>query len=53
MDNASIHHSDMVTALRQDAGVLLLYLPPHSPDMNPVEEFFAWLKQFIKRHGRV
>jgi transposase len=27
-------------------------LPPYSPDLNPIEEFFAELKGFIKRHGR-
>lgn len=32
-----------------DAGVKLVYLPPYSPDLNPIEEFFSELKQFIKR----
>jgi transposase len=32
-----------------DAGVKLLYLPPYSPDLNPIEEFFAELKAFIKK----
>ena len=32
-----------------DAGVKLVYLPPYSPDLNPIEEFFAKLKGFIKR----
>lgn len=27
----------------------LVYLPPYSPDLNPIEEFFAELKGFIKR----
>jgi DDE superfamily endonuclease len=31
-----------------DAGVKLMYLPPYSPDLNPIEEFFAELKAFIK-----
>ena len=53
MDNASIHHSDAVTTLCREAGVLLIYLPPYSPDMNPIEEFFAQLKRFIKRHWQV
>jgi hypothetical protein len=29
--------------------VKLVYLPPYSPDLNPIEEFFAELKSFIKR----
>ena len=32
-----------------NAGVKLVYLPPYSPDLNPIEEFFAELKAFIKR----
>jgi transposase len=33
-----------------DKGVKLMYLPPYSPDLNPIEEFFAKLKAFIRRH---
>jgi hypothetical protein len=33
-----------------DAGVMLVYLPLYSPDLNPIEEFFAELKAFIRRH---
>jgi hypothetical protein len=29
-----------------EAGVKLLYLPPYSPDLNPIEEFFSELKAF-------
>jgi transposase len=36
-----------------DAGVALVYLPPpYSPDLNPIEEFFAELKMFIKLNWR-
>ena len=35
-----------------NARVKLIYLPPYSPDLNPIEEFFAELKGFIKRHRR-
>jgi transposase len=49
MDNASFHHSDRVKQLCFDAGVKLLYLPPYSPDFNPIEEFFAELKAYIKK----
>jgi transposase len=30
-------------------GVKLLYLPPYLPDFNPIEEFFAKLKAYIKK----
>lgn len=49
MDNASFHHSDRIKTLCADAGVKLLYLPPYSPDFNPIEEFFAELKAYIKK----
>ena len=49
MDNASIHHSARVRRMCQEAGVLLIYLPPYSPDFNPIEEFFAELKGFIRK----
>lgn len=32
-----------------DAGVKLMYLPPYSPDLNPIEDLFSELKRFIKR----
>lgn len=33
-----------------EAGVKLVYLPPYSPDLNSIEEFFAELKAFIRRN---
>jgi hypothetical protein len=50
MDNASFHHSDRIEKMCSDAGVKVMYLPPYSPDLNPIEEFFAELKAFIRRH---
>lgn len=52
MDNASFHRTEQVEQLCRDAGVKLLYLPPYSPDLNPIEEFFAELKAFIKRNWK-
>jgi transposase len=49
MDNASFHHTKRIEQMCAKAGVQLLYLPPHSPDLNPIEEFFAELKAFIKK----
>ncbi|KAJ5101023.1 hypothetical protein N7456_007075 [Penicillium angulare] len=49
MDNASFHRSDRMRQLCSEAGVKLLYLPPYSPDFNPIEEFFAELKAYIKK----
>lgn len=50
LDNASIHHSKQVQTLCDQAGVILAYLPPYSPDFNPIEQTFGTLKAWIKRH---
>ena len=52
MDNASFHHTERLEQMCCDAGVKLMYLPPYSPDLNPIEEFFAELKAFIKKNWR-
>jgi hypothetical protein len=36
---------------RISRGVKLLYLPPYSPDLNPIEEAFSFIKNYIRRHG--
>lgn len=33
-------------------GVRLIYLPPYSPDLNPIEEFFAELKTYMRKERR-
>jgi transposase len=50
MDNASFHRGERVRQMCEDAGVKLLYLPPYSPDFNPVEEWFAQFKACVKKH---
>jgi transposase len=49
MDNASFHHGERIQQMCDAAGVKLLYLPPYSPDLNPIEEQFAELKAFVKK----
>lgn len=50
MDNASFHHYERISQMCADAGVILVYLPPYSLDLNLIEEFFAELKGFIRRN---
>lgn len=50
MDNASFHRTARIEQICYEAGVKLIYLPPYSPDFNPIEEFFAELKAFIKKN---
>lgn len=51
MDNASIHHVEGVRQLIEDqAGARLLFLPPYSPDLNPLEEVFSQIKSIMKKN---
>jgi len=50
MDNASIHRGDKVRQLCEQFGVRLYYLPPYSPDYNPIEGSFHDLKAWIRRN---
>lgn len=50
MDNARIHHDDDLVAAIEDIGGKVLYLPPYSPDFNPIETAFSALKSWLKRH---
>ena len=45
MDNARIHKTEQTQALIQACGASVLYLPPYSPDYNPVEHKFANIKK--------
>ena len=53
MDNCSIHHVEPVKELLQDAGILLIFLPPYSPDYNPIEETFSSIKYYLKDHDEI
>jgi transposase len=33
-------------------GAKLVYLPPYSPDMNPIEETFSFMKAWLRRHEK-
>jgi len=45
MDNLTAHKGERVRELIADKGCELLYLPPYSPDFNPIEEAFAKLSR--------
>ena len=49
MDNASFHSKQRLISAVQNAGCKLLFLPPYSPDLNPIEKFWAWLKRFLRK----
>ena len=39
-----------VTDLFTAAGILVLFLPPYSPDYMPIEETFSYIKYYLKKH---
>jgi transposase len=49
MDNCSTHISERVRELIEGAGFQLQYLPPYSPDFNPIELVWSVLKAWIRR----
>ncbi len=49
MDNAAFHKSEITKILIEDAGCQLLFLPPYSPDFNPIEKFWANFKAKIRK----
>jgi transposase len=49
LDNLSSHKVRGVREAIAAAGAHLLYLPPYSPDLNPIEKFFARLKALLRK----
>lgn len=48
MDNLSSHKVDGVQQWIEQSGAEVLYLPPYSPDLNPIEKAWAKLKQLVR-----
>ena len=49
MDNVSIHKVAGVREAIEARGAILFYLPPYSPDLNPIEQFFSKLKAILRK----
>ena len=49
MDNLSAHKGGRVKELIESRGCTLLYLPPYSPDLNPIEQAFSKVKALVRR----
>jgi transposase len=49
MDNLSAHKSERVRELIEARGCEVLYLPPYSPDYNPIEEAFSKIKALLRK----
>jgi transposase len=51
MDNCSMHKSSELEVLITSAGARLIYLPPYSPDFNPIENCWSKIKNILRRLG--
>jgi transposase len=49
MDNLSAHKTQKVRELVEGSGCELLYLPPYSPELNPIEEAFSKIKGILRK----
>jgi len=53
LDNCVVHRHADVKLMCDEAGIRLLFLPPYSPDLNPIEETFNVLKTWIKSNAQI
>ncbi len=49
MDNLSSHKNPRVKQIVESFGASLLYLPPYSPDLNPIEKAYSKLKAYLRK----
>ena len=49
MDNMRTHHISAVKETLEQAGMHLLYLPPYSPDLNPIEKLWSKVKAILRK----
>ena len=52
MDNLGSHKSQAVRRAIRTAGARLFFLPPYSPDLNPIEQVFSKLKTLLRKASR-
>jgi transposase len=48
LDNATFHKKSVLPGLAESKNCKLLFLPPYSPDLNPIEKKWAWLKRKLR-----
>ena len=51
LDGLGAHRTQKVRKLVEDKGCELLFLPPYSPDLNPIEEAFGKIKNIVRKAG--
>ena len=49
MDNMKSHHAKAVKNLLDSSEIRYIYLPPYSPDLNPIEKLWSKVKAFLRK----
>jgi len=49
MDNAAFHRKKQLFSIAEENGCQLIFLPPYSPELNPIEKFWGWLKRRLRK----
>ena len=49
MDNHPVHHAKVVKEYLNEKKINVLYLPAYSPELNPIEEAFSKIKNYLKK----
>jgi transposase len=49
LDNARIHRGGKIPQIVEKAGCSILYLPPYSPDLSPIEPAWGWIKDRVRQ----
>ena len=49
LDNATFHKKSVLPDLAKRYGCEVLFLPPYSPDLNPIEKRWAWIKRKLRQ----
>ncbi|MDR1390856.1 MAG: transposase [Holosporales bacterium] len=48
MDNTKFHRKKELETLAKEAECSILFLPAYSPDLNPIEQFWSWVKRKVR-----
>lgn len=49
MDNMRSHHAESVKAVLEQSKIKYMYLPPYSPDLNPIEKLWSKIKAYLRK----
>lgn len=53
MDNAAFHRENKLSQIANNFGFQLIFLPPYSPELNPIEKFWSRLKRSISSNSHL